>query len=1108
MTQHTTAPANDKNVVDFPRPNVRNSDIPPASAADQATNVGNPDIRDSRVDDGLPLLTALFDGGRPVLVWDVGAGEERTDIGLKRMALQRVVAKADRDAPRAAVYFSVQAADGLVWCLWREAPAVEWDTLLPPPTGVLTQGETALLLYALTQPMRAEEADALARDMACDLAESLPLPGANGWTLAHLDPAALHSPADLMDVFREPTPAVTESTEATFVDARVLSPLDLEADELQADMVISVGANFQSKKWRADRMSKAKFVALLARHPVGKQKDGPGFVLGEVIGDHRRKQAVKACWGIGLDIDVGMPGRTIDEALADLGCLAIRYTTFSHGKTVSKINRDKIVKWADKRGLEFDADTVAQYLAEEVRWDKRILDSAEYYGDVHEPEGVLACIRHAPMEKHRVVVPLAEPFVPSEVGKTHAEGMKAWADVCRALARTLGDLPMDHSAVDPSRLFFFPRHAKGEPHETTIHGGPLFDWRSLDLSGAVEGDDFDRALAAEIASGEKTKSKSQTQEGRDLGRWSIKRAGGFQIVEVIRDYAEDRIRTPGTSKVDIECPFDEDHSNPGDPEDRGCFAVNAGDGPSPVFTVKCQHDSCQGKTNLDFLGKMLKDEWFPRGVLEDETYNAVLDEASPSEAAPPKGGVAVGGVLDDLDDFDPDRRIFEGDTACDDAIREMGKVVSVLTQGNRTRIAIRTRSGLVFNSKSDAGTRFDSYRAIFTGLDAKGKPKEKNLSALDLLLKSDQVRIYDGIDCDPTNSLPPHILNTWEGLAVAPAPGDCSRILAHIHDCICAGDGTHTAVLLGFFAHMFQKPAEKPGFAPVVIGPKGCGKSTVGEFICRAIGRKHSVKIAQAKHLTGAFNAHLAGKLFVQAEEVTFGGDRKNEGVLKDAITARAMLTEPKGLDAYQESNFSRFFLVTNPGHAVPASDGERRWFVLQARDLFEGKPHDDPDRVAYFGALYAEADNGGIAAFVDYLMSYDISDFLPFAAPHTEALADQVRQSLADDDLWIMGALQTGQFDTRDGESLGGYWRLTEPLEIDAADVQRSFDSHVRRYGGSSGGSGVCRAVLERYGEVQKKRRGTGTRQSYYVLGPRQGWQAAFTRRFGITFADEAEEV
>lgn len=633
VTQTSTPRANDKNVVDFSRANARNSDIPAAPAADQATNVGNPDIRDDakRATEFLLALFGARPSARPHLVYAALGREVTTEAKLSRSAIEATL----REAAGAPVSVLLATA-GEVFFVYRHGRSAELEALEIAPTALLSKGDEGLALFALESPVLADDIADLLATVGCDREDAIPLPQTGGWTLVRCDPETYYDLTTLIEAFGvESAPAVPESAGATFLDARVLSPLDLDAAELQEEMVISVGATFQSKKWRNETMSRAQFVALLARHPVGKQKDGPGFVLGEIVGDNRRKQAVKACWGIGLDIDVGMPGHEIDAALAELGCLAIRYTTFSHGKTVSKFNRDKIIKWCAKNSREFDADSVHQYLSEEVRWDPRVLESAEYYGDVHEPEGVLACVRHAPMEKHRVIVPLAEPFIPSAVAPTHGEGMKRWSDACRGMAKRLGDLPMDHSAVDPSRLFYFPRHAEGKPHETTIHGGPLFDWRTLDLGAASDaGDEFDRALAEEVAGGRPT-SKSKTPEGRELGRWSIKRAGGFQIVEVIRDYAEDRIRTPGATKIDLECPFDESHSNPGDPEDRGCFAVNAGDGSSPVFTVHCQHDSCQGKTNLDFVGKMLKDEWFPRDVLEDETYHAVLDDAEPSEAAPP-----------------------------------------------------------------------------------------------------------------------------------------------------------------------------------------------------------------------------------------------------------------------------------------------------------------------------------------------------------------------------------------------------------------------------------------------------------------------------------------
>lgn len=431
----------------------------------------------------------------------------------------------------------------------------------------------------------------------------------------------------------------------TLINARLLSPLDLEAPEYQQEMVISVGANFQSKKWKNDRMPIAKLIAILAKHPEGRRKDGPGFVLAEIIGDNRRKQAVAKCYGVGLDIDVGVPGAEIDELLKQFGHLAIRYTTFSHGKAISKLNRDKIVKWCDQQKIEFDGNAVLRFLREKTKWNEAILATAEYIGDEHEATGLMACISHAPMEKHRIVVLLADPFDPTKVANTHAQGIAMWADVCRALAKLLGDLPLDNAATDPSRLFYFPRHAKGQPHETTIVGGPLFDWRTLDLTvaGEAEGDEFDKALAAEIKQNEKAspKSKSKTDEGKKLGRWATKTARGFQIVDVIRDHADDRIRSHGSTKIDLECPFDEDHSNPGDPEDRGCFAVNGGDGLSPIFTIKCQHDSCQDKTAFDFLGKMIADGWFGEEVLHDDQYCPVVVEDDTSPAT----GTAVDAVL-------------------------------------------------------------------------------------------------------------------------------------------------------------------------------------------------------------------------------------------------------------------------------------------------------------------------------------------------------------------------------------------------------------------------------------------------------------------------------
>ena len=511
----------------------------------------------------------------------------------------------------------------------------DWQDMTVAPSAVLYKDGTAISFFALDQAYLPDYFQPLyAGDGSSEL-DSLPLPGE--WTLVHQDDGVYYTFDALAEVFGTPATDTPPWEHDKINDAVVMTPIDL--DSYTQPMTISIGMNRLSTKWRNETMSVGQFVAVLSNHPIGKEKDGPGFVLAEIIGSNRRKQAVKVCYGVGLDIDVGLSGAEIDAQLAQLGCLAVRYTTFSHKKTTSKFNKDRLTKWCNKKGIVFDKTALARFLKEEEEWVPAMIESAEYTGDEHEETGLMAIVTHAPMEKHRIVLPLAEPFVPTQVAATHEAGMNLWGDICRALGRLLGDLPIDKSATDPSRLFYFPRHAKNRPHETSLFGGPLFDWRNLDLDiQQAPANALEAALVAEVTSYDRKpgKGRSTTEEGKNLGRWAVKAAHGFQIVDVIRDYAEDRIRTNGSQKIDIECPFDEDHSNPGDPEDRGCFAVNAGDGPSEIFTIKCQHDSCHGRTNLDFLGKMLKDQWFGEEVLEDGNYNASAPEDAPNPAAATK----------------------------------------------------------------------------------------------------------------------------------------------------------------------------------------------------------------------------------------------------------------------------------------------------------------------------------------------------------------------------------------------------------------------------------------------------------------------------------------
>ncbi|HEY2034346.1 MAG TPA: virulence-associated E family protein [Rhizomicrobium sp.] len=453
-----------------------------------------------------------------------------------------------------------------------------------------------------------------------------------------------------------PVPDSVEEAPAPsmFNDARLLTPFNPD-DYRDHPFKWMYGPNKESRNWKLDTQTPdvATMFLRLSEHREDKNKDGLAFVTGEMAPGQRLKTAVKALYAIGLDFDKGTPPEKIDAAMVALGCACIRYTTHSNGKTHDDFKRDEVVKWwtkdlgEDAENIEIDTDLMRRYLLEKKGWDAGHVKTAEFIDVEHRNKGIVVNISMNPMSKNRVVIPLAVPFViaDADVAPTQQEAIAKWAKVPPAMADLMGlGAALDMTGTDTSRLFYFPRHARNMPWEITICGGDLFDWRTLELDNPYD------KLAQEGRSGG---SKSKTREGQDLASWSRTHAGGFQIADLLRDRAPERIRGNGSSGPEIVCPFDDGHSNPGDPDDRACMAVNAGDSSAPVYSIKCQHDSCRDYTNLDMLARMIADGWFPRELIDSDDYNAVMGDG---HATPATGNEIVvadgyGGALAINDDL-------------------------------------------------------------------------------------------------------------------------------------------------------------------------------------------------------------------------------------------------------------------------------------------------------------------------------------------------------------------------------------------------------------------------------------------------------------------------
>jgi phage/plasmid-associated DNA primase len=133
-----------------------------------------------------------------------------------------------------------------------------------------------------------------------------------------------------------------------------------------------------------------------------------------------------------------------------------------------------------------------------------------------------------------------------------------------------------------------------------------------------------------------------------------------------------------------------------------------------------------------------------------------------------------------------------------------------------------------------------------------------------------------------------------------------------------------------------------------------------------------------------------------------WGGDKSAEGELKRMITEDTILIEPKGYDRYEISNHIRLLLSSNNDWIVPAGPEERRFMVVDV----------SPARIGdfkYFAAIEKQMQNGGLEAFMHYLLNFDLHGINLRQIPRTLALQDQIEASLSSFEKFWFDRLNSG---------------------------------------------------------------------------------------------------
>jgi hypothetical protein len=322
---------------------------------------------------------------------------------------------------------------------------------------------------------------------------------------------------------------------------------------------------------------------------------------------------------------------------------------------------------------------------------------------------------------------------------------------------------------------------------------------------------------------------------------------------------------------------------------------------------------------------------------------------------------------------------------------------------------------------------------IVTG-DGRSRPLSE------LWIQSPHRRSYNGICFLPGKEAPKDFYNLWRGFAVAPLEKgekptrDMQRGLdmfnEHALENVCAGDKELFRWLIGYFAHLVQRPWEKPLTALVFKGAKGTGKNALLDRVGHLLGN-HYLLTSNRRYLVGNFNGHMENLLLFGLDEAFWSGDKQAEGTMKDLITGNTHQVEHKGKESYSVQNCTRIVIIGNEDWLVPATHDERRFTVFNVGD--GRKQHR-----TYFQTMRECMERGGSRLLLRYLLDYDLTGIDVNAAPATQGLLDQKINSLEPFHQWWLECLSEGKVANSD---FGSRW----PTTIDKESFRQAFRRYYR---------------------------------------------------------------
>ena len=373
-------------------------------------------------------------------------------------------------------------------------------------------------------------------------------------------------------------------------------------------------------------------------------------------------------------------------------------------------------------------------------------------------------------------------------------------------------------------------------------------------------------------------------------------------------------------------------------------------------------------------------------------------------------------------------------------------------------------------------------------------------------------RTYDGICFLPGKKASERYYNLWRGFAVTPptprqdfsdkARASIAAFFEHTFENICDDHVENHQWLISFFAHIFQKPWEKPLVALVFQGGKGVGKSSVVEFIGRMLTPYYMV-VNNKDQLLKNFNSHMEGKLLINAEEAFWSGDKTAEGKLKDLISRPKILIERKFQEPYEVANYARLVIIGNEKWVVPASEDERRYAVFKVGD---GRKQD----LRFFTAMREGLEDGGYSLLLDYFLKFDLSKVQLNQAPVTAGLLEQKLNTLDSNPFkrFWKECLLAGRIVGSDFSE--GWSEEVSKTQLRTAFLRYLAEQRIGAYTPTESSIGADLSVMSPSSKSLRKRVGSAGRAYFYQLATLKKSRTEFENYLGqkLDWDDEEGDI